>query len=139
MKKLLMIIVALALVACASHDKFQDSRALVESGNVEEGLARLEQQMKDDPKDEEIRNYYLRHKQLAVENYLRAAENALGAGQLDVAQDGYQRAARLDPANGRAQLGLQRIAMARKHRPLLAEADAALKAGNKEKATENVK
>jgi general secretion pathway protein D len=95
--------------------------------------------MKDNPKDEEVRNYYLRHKQLAVENYVRAGDNATVAGQLDAAQDAYQHAARLDPANGRARQGLQRIELARKTAPLLADANSALKSGDKERAASLVR
>ena len=49
---------------------------MIESGNEEQGLARLEQAMKDHPNDVEIRNYYLRHKAVAVQRYLQIGDNA---------------------------------------------------------------
>ena len=67
MKKLLvLILVALALAACATNENFRQARTEVEVGNEEAGLARLEQEMKANAQDVELRNYYMRHKEVAV-------------------------------------------------------------------------
>jgi general secretion pathway protein D len=138
MKK--MILVALLfLAACATHDKFRENRELIESGNVEEGLARLEEQVKQNPKDEELRNHFLRHRAVAVQNWLRTGDNALGAGQFDAADESYRRALRFDESNARAYQGIQVVEAARRHKTAVAEADAAIKAGNTAEATARLK
>ena len=87
MKKILaLILLALVVTACATHqEEFKKARIEVEQGKEEEGLARLEQAIKESPNDAELRNYYLRHRAVAVQNWLAMGENALGAGQFDVA------------------------------------------------------
>ena len=138
MKKILLITV-LFLTACATHDKFRENRELIETGSVEEGLARLEEQVKQNPKDEELRNHFLRHRAVAVQNWLRTGDNALGAGQFDAADESYRRALRFDESNARAYQGVQAVEAARRHRTALAEADAALKGGNSAEATARLK
>ena len=138
MKKIILVTV-LFLAACATHDKFRENRELIESGSIEEGLTRLEQQVKDNPKDEELRNYYLRQRAVAVQNWLRTGDNALGSGQFDGADESYRRALRFDENNARAYQGIQAVEAARRHRTVLADANAALKAGNTAEATGKLK
>ncbi|MGH8740134.1 MAG: hypothetical protein ACREUN_04440, partial [Burkholderiales bacterium] len=66
MKRLLLALLALALAACAAQETFKEARVLIEAGNEEAGLARLEQAIQADPKDVELRNYYERHRTVAV-------------------------------------------------------------------------
>jgi len=127
------------LAACATHDKFQENRAFIEAGNIEEGLTRIEQQVKENPNDVELRNYYLRHRTVAVQSWLGIGDNALLAGQFDVADENYRRALRFDESNARAYQGVQAVEAARRHKTALAEADAALKAGNTAEATARLK
>ena len=82
MKKILaLILLALVVTACATHqEEFKKARIEVEQGKEEEGLARLEQAIKESPNDAELRNYYLRHKAVAVQRYLDLGDNARAAG-----------------------------------------------------------
>jgi len=128
MKKI--ILIALLLAAACAHDKFRENRELIEAGNVDEGLTRIAEQVKQNPNDVELRNYYLRHRAVAVQNYLALGDNALGAGQLDAAAEAYRKALALDAENARAKAGMPAVEMARRHKAALAEAGAALKAGN---------
>ena len=66
MKRLILTVIAFALLGCA-HDQYKDARHEVEAGNEEEGLARMEQLLKENPKDTELRNYYQRHRAVAVQ------------------------------------------------------------------------
>jgi len=75
MKKIILIAFLLA-TACA-HDKFRDNRELIEAGNIDEGLTRIAEQVKQNPNDVELRNYYLRHRAVAVQNWLAAGENTV--------------------------------------------------------------
>jgi general secretion pathway protein D len=129
MKKLLLILGALALFGCA-HEALKPGQEMVEAGNEEQGLLRLEQAMKDHPNDAEIRNYYLRHKAVAVQRYLQIGDNARTSGNVDGAEAAYQRAQRFDPANANAQAGLDAVARERASAGLVKEADEALKRGD---------
>jgi general secretion pathway protein D len=130
MKKLTaLILVALALAACAAHENFRQARIEVETGNEEAGLARLEEEVKKNPRDAELRNYYLRHKDIAVQRYLALGENARAAGAMDRAMEAYERALRFDAENARAKAGLELVRKDREHRTLLADAEQAFKNG----------
>ena len=129
MKKLLLLLGVLALVGCA-HETLTHGQELIEAGNEEQGLAKLEQAMKDHPNDVEIRNYYLRHKAVAVQRYLQIGDNARSSGSIDAAEAAYQRAQRFDPANANAQAGLDAVARERASAGLVKEADEALKRGD---------
>jgi general secretion pathway protein D len=131
MKKLLaFLLLALVVAACATNEEFKRARIEVETGNEEAGLARLEQEMKAHPEDLELRNYYLRHKEVAVQRYLALGDNARAAGAPDRAQAAYERALRFDPQNARAQQGILLVRKDRETATALVDAVQALKAGN---------
>jgi Tfp pilus assembly protein PilF len=138
MKKIILL-AFIFLAACATHDKFRENREFIEAGNIEEGLTRLEQQVKEHPNDVELRNYFLRHRTVAVQSWISIGDNALGAGQFDVAEESYRRALRFEESNARAYQGVQAVDAARRHKAALAEADTALKAGNTAEATARLK
>jgi len=133
MKKLVLLLAALALFGCA-HETLQHGQDMIEAGNEEQGLAKLEQAMKDHPNDVEIRNYYLRHKAVAVQRYLQIGDNARSSGNIDAAEAAYQRAQRFDPANANAQAGLEAVARERASAGLVKQADEALKRGDNQAA-----
>ena len=139
MKKLSTILIAILLTACAAQEALKDGQRMVESGNEEQGLTRLEEAVKQNPNDTELRNYYLRHKAVAVQRYLQMGDNARASGQLEQAELFYQRAQRFDPENGNARAGLQQVARDRASRTLVAEAEADLKAGRTDPAYEKAK
>ena len=142
MKKILALIVLSILIgacATASKEEFRQARIEVEAGNEEVGLARLEEELKKNPKDTELRNYYLRHKQVAVERYLALGDNARSAGAYDRAEQAYARALKFDAENPRAQAGLQLIRKDREHRVLLDQAIGAMKGGDDKSAEARLK
>jgi general secretion pathway protein D len=138
MKKLILLL-AIALAGCATHDAFRDSRALIESGNEEEGLARVEQLVKENPRDVELRNYYLRHRSLAVQRALALGDQARAAGAFDRAEQEYQRALRFDAEDARAKQSLASLDGARQDHAALGEANAALKRGDSAAAYDKAK
>ena len=139
-KKLLaLILIALALAACATNENFRQARTEVEVGNEEAGLARLEQELKANPQDTELRNYYQRHKEVAVQRYIALGDNARSAGAMDRAMQSYERALRFDADNLRAKAGIEMVRKDREHRTLLADADQAFKAGQTAEAQGKLK
>ncbi|HUQ75545.1 MAG TPA: secretin N-terminal domain-containing protein [Burkholderiales bacterium] len=140
MKKILaLILLALVLTACATKEEFRQARIEVEAGNEEEGLARLEQALKANPQDTELRNYYQRHKAVAVQRYIELGDNARGAGAYERAEQAYGRALRFDPENQRAKVGIDLLRKDREHRALLNDAQVALKAGDEKGAEAKLK
>jgi len=136
MKKILaLVLLAIVLAACATHqEEFKQARIEVEQGKEEEGLARLEQALKENPNNTELRNYYLRHKAVAVQRYIDLGDNARSAGAYERAEEAYARALRMDPDNQRAQAGIEILKRDRQHRAVLNDARVALKAGNDNEA-----
>ena len=51
MKKILLILGALVLFGCAGQEALKHGQEMVEAGNEEQGLAKLEEAMKANPND----------------------------------------------------------------------------------------
>jgi general secretion pathway protein D len=136
MKKLLFVMAALILVGCAGQEALRQGQQMIESGNEEEGLARLEEAMKANPTDSEIRNYYQRRRTVAVQRYLQAGDNARAAGAFEQAEAAYQRALRFGPDNANARAGLEQVARDRASKDLVSQAETSLRAGRTDEALE---
>jgi general secretion pathway protein D len=132
--RLCVFLFSLAVFGCATNQSFIEGRSMVEAGNVEEGLARIEQEMQKDPGNAEIANYYKRQKAVAVQRYLAAADNARAAGALDQADVAYTQAQRFDPENARARDGLAALEKDRASAAKVADAGDAMKKGDSEAA-----
>lgn len=135
MTKLFSIFLAIALLAsCATQPSFIEGQSMIEAGNVEEGLARVEEQAKNEPDNVEIQNYYRMHKAVAVQRWLAAGENARRAGALDEAQSAYQLALRFDPENARAKKGMADLEKDRATAAKVREAMLAMSSGDTDSA-----
>jgi len=121
------LLASLVLAGCAGREVFDEGRRLVETGELEQGLARVEEAARLDPGNPEYRSYYIRQRDLAVYRALALAETARRAGLFDEARAAYQRVLELAPANPRARAGQEALAVERRHRALLQEAEALLK------------
>ncbi len=130
MKRLFLIITALALFGCAGHEQLRQGQEMVGAGNEEQGLARIEEAMKANPNDAEIRAYYLRPRAVAVQRYLQAGDNARSAGQLDAAEAAYTRAQRFDPENANAKAGMAAVAKDKASLSTVKEAEEAFRKGD---------
>ncbi len=138
-KKLCSFLVAAALAGCAYNETFVQGRALIESGNVEEGLRQVEQAAKEDPKNTEVRNYYLRQKALSVQRFLTQGDDARGAGLLEQADTAYKRALEFDPDNARAKAGIEGLQRDRRSIAMLTDAESAMKLGDFDRAEKKAK
>ena len=138
MKKLTILLLMLFLAACAA-EQLKEGQRMIETGNEEQGLAQLEEQMKKDPNNVELRNYYLRHRAVAVQRYLQHGDNARAAGQLDAAEAAFAKAQRFDPDNANAKDGLAAVARDRASLSLVKEAEEAFKKGDLDAALNKAK
>ncbi|MGH8706956.1 MAG: secretin N-terminal domain-containing protein, partial [Burkholderiales bacterium] len=121
------LLAALLLAGCAGREVFEDGQRLIEAGQVDQGLARVGEASRLDPRNPEYRSYYIRQRDLAVYRALALAETARRAGLYDEADTAYRRALALAPANSRAQAGLESLRIELRHRAVLQEAEALLK------------
>ena len=112
---------------------------MIEAGNEEQGLMRLEEALKHNPNDTELRNYYLRHRAVAVQRFLQAGDNARAAGQLDAAETAYQKAQRFDADNANVKAGLAAVARERASASVVREAEEAYKRGELDTALNKAK
>jgi general secretion pathway protein D len=119
-----------ALGACATLDEnFVRGRALVQAGQVEEGLQLVELASQAHPRNPEYRGYLLTQRAALGVRRTAQAEAALERGEFEVAQGAYRAALAADPGNTRAATGLAHLAQEREHRKLLAAAAEDLAAG----------
>ena len=148
LRRLLTALAALLLASCIAPGPgpggpgdraYQEGRTLIESGNPEQGLARVLDAIQLEPRNLEFRTYYYRRRDLAVQYYFTVGDQAREAGQFDMAEQSYRRAQALDPANARATESLQRLTADRRHRALLDEAAELLKQDNPDAAHTKVR
>lgn len=121
---------ALLLAACAGNPALEQSRRDFAAGDRVEALLRLEQAVKKDPENLELRSYYVRQRDQVVTEKLGVAEKAHGARKLDEAALLYRDVQKVDPENARARLGLEDVERARRRAERLGQARAALAAGD---------
>jgi general secretion pathway protein D len=138
MKRLAIVLGAAVLAGCAGNT-LEQSAALIGSGNEEQGLERLEKAVRANPNDVELRNYYLRHRAVAVQRYVQTGDNARAAGAIDAAEVAYQRAQRFDQDNANARAGLDAVAHERASQGLVREAEEAFKRGAADEAYEKAR
>jgi general secretion pathway protein D len=130
-----MIAALMMLSSCATTNQtFTAGQQQLAEGKIEEGLKTLQRAMEEEPRNQEIRSYYFRQRDAIINQFLFRAEEARLANDWTTAEAHYRRVLALDPANGRARAGLDRVALDRRHRTLLGEAEAAINARNFDEA-----
>jgi tetratricopeptide (TPR) repeat protein len=123
---------AAALAACASptQQSVDEGRQLISQGNLEEGLAKLEEVSREYPLDTRARNAYVTQREAIVQVYLREGDTLRTWGDLDAAEASYRRALKAAPGSASVQSALDVLARDRRHLALVREAEAALKQGD---------
>ncbi len=116
---------ALMLAGCASQQAYNDGKSLVAQGKIEEGLAKFQEALVQDPHDVQYRQAYLQTRERALSGFIEQADRLAATGDNDAARKLYQRALAIDPGNGKARAGLDRLDGDARQSVLLKEADAA--------------
>jgi general secretion pathway protein D len=119
------VLISLAMTGCAAQTTYLDAKNLIEKDQVEEGLAKLQQAIAQDPRNTEYRLTYLQTRDRAVSRYIRQADQAADAGDPIEAEKLYRQALATDPSSDRARDGLRALDAARRQAALLQEAKAA--------------
>lgn len=113
------------LTGCAAQRAYKEGKGLIEQGNVEEGLAKIEQASALDPANKEYRLAFYRSRDTVTFQILAQADVARDKGKWEEAEASYQRVLKVNPGNPRAQAGVDSIVAERRHQLLMREAEEA--------------
>ncbi len=121
--RLLLRLVAIALLAgltaCAGNKALEDSRQTFATSSPEAALLDLQEKVAADPRNLELRSYFVRQRDMLTVRQVAVADQARAAGRFDEAEAALAIARRYDPRHPRVSAGLEAIA-AQKRRNLLA-------------------
>ena len=125
----------LLLSACApGSDLVRSGQKLIEQGQSEAGLAQIDKALTLEPDNTEYRVLAVRQREALTRKYIKEADAARDAYQLDDAEASYQRALALDPANNRARTGIDAVALLRRQQQRVEQAELALAQGRRDDA-----
>ncbi|QDF95505.1 general secretion pathway protein GspD [Azoarcus sp. DD4] len=124
------LLLAVALSACATNSSLEQSRADFARGDRLTALLALEDAVKREPRNIELRSYYLRQRELVTAEQLALAEQARERGEYDLAEKRYHALRRVDPGDARVRAGLDAIAAEHRRQARLAEGEVALGRGD---------
>ena len=113
---------ALLTAGCASERLYREGVGLVDAGQYEEGLARLQEAAKESPRDLQYRTALQRQREAIVVGLGEQSEQARREGRMEDAESLVRRARSIDPASTRLPAIAERIA---RDRTLLVEMRAA--------------
>jgi general secretion pathway protein D len=126
----LALCVALALAGCAGNLVMERSQQEFATGDRRVALKHLEDAVRDNPRNAELKGYYYRQRDLLVVEDLAAAEKARADGRPEEAARLYTEVLQFDAQNPRARAGLEQITRDQRRDTRLKEAQAALAKGD---------
>ncbi len=118
------------LTACATQQEIRapenkavtDAKAMIADGRIKEGIAQLEQEVKAQPENVELRSYTAHQRDIQVAKLVFEADTLRQQANWDEAEADYRRVLIMDAQNQRATEGLRLLAVGRKHANMLAQA-----------------
>ncbi len=126
-KGLVLALIAVVLLSgCAAERLFGEGKELVDAGQYAAGFAKLEEAIKEDPKNPAYRIYLANRREAAINTLLARAELARSQAKTGEAESLYRQALALDARSQPAMIGQEKLAMDQRHRQLAAEVEAAL-------------
>ena len=138
--KRLTIAAVFLLAACATGQQMhREGLDLVDAGQFEEGLAKLDAAASAEPHNQRYRLDLLRARERSGDRIVRAADQLRFAGKHDDARELYQRALGLNANDPRAAAGVAAIETERRLATIVAQAQAAYKRGDADGAAERLR
>jgi len=98
-----------SLVACAGHTQWREGQQLIDRGQVEQGLSKLEEAVALNPGSGEFRRDLALARERALRTWTERAEASLAAGDADAARGLLQRVLQVSPGSDRARVLLASI------------------------------
>jgi general secretion pathway protein D len=127
------------LASCAGYQAHEEGRKLMMAGDVDRGLAKLEEAAKAAPGNSDYQRSYERERALVVSKHVSEGDIERAALQLDAAEANYRKALALEPGNARALAGLAAIEATRKQVDVVAEVRKQVEAGELGAAEEKLR
>jgi len=124
------LLLLLALAGCAADRLHKEGVALVQEGQDEAGLAKLEEAVKKDPGNGKFRADLINARSRMTEQRLRAAQKAQAAGRDDEALEQYRRAMAIDGHNELALAGMLAVERDKRHGEAVTKAQGLEKQGD---------
>jgi general secretion pathway protein D len=134
MRFLICLTIAVVLSGCAAQRSFREGQALIDQGRTEEGLVKLQEAIRNEPRNAEYRTTFLLARDRLTQDINEQGERALAAGRIEEALRHFQRVLMFDANNTRARSGLLGAERVRRHMTLLEEAKKAYAAKDAETA-----
>src|SRR5882672_480267 len=125
---LFMMIVWLA--ACTTAPAREEAIALFNQGRFEEGIAKLEQVVKENPENGRYRIDLVNARTNYLNRLIAAAGNERALGRIDAARVLYEKANAIDPTSERTRQGLEELRRDQRHAEIIRTARAAFDKGN---------
>ncbi|MCW5233104.1 general secretion pathway protein GspD [Verminephrobacter eiseniae] len=122
--RLLALTLVVLLTGCAGKQAFRQGNQLLAEGKVEQGLARLEEAVKLEPKNAEYRIALATRRTSVIQRLISSGEAARRQGHLTEAEKLYRQVQTLEPEHVMARQGLAALALERRHRLAVADAQA---------------
>ena len=110
------------LCGCAASKLHRDGLAEIDRGNYEAGVADLAQAVQHDPDNMMYKLDLAARREASIQKLVAEAEALRGSGRLDQAAATYRRVLAIEPANQRAERGIEGIESDRRHSAMVAEA-----------------
>lgn len=124
-----LLCLAALLGGCTVSYEISRGEAAIQRGDVADGLKRLKKTARDNPRHAGAQSAYYLNRDSALGDLNKKAEQARDSGDTKAALKDYQEILALDPANDRANLGLQDLAQREQHKAWMNEAGKAIEAG----------
>ncbi len=122
-KRMATLLLLAGLAGCAADQIHRDGLAAIDRGAYEEGVAKLEQAVKNEPSNLEFRLDLRARKEAAVQKLIADADNARAAGRAEDARVSYRRVLVIEPGNERARRGLEGVDANKRHAERVAKAE----------------
>jgi general secretion pathway protein D len=125
---LLLAVMIWLLSGCAMLT-YREGQNLLAEGQIEQGLAKLEEAVKLDPRNAEYRIELGNRRMSIISRLISAGELARREGRLNEAEKLYRQAQSLNSENAMARQGMNLLVQARRHQLAVTEAETLLKKG----------
>ena len=122
-RRMAILLLLTGLAACAADQIHREGLAAIDRGAYEEGVAKLEQAVKNEPGNLEFRLDLRARKEAAVQRLIADADNARAAGRAEDARVSYRRVLVIESGNERARRGLEGVEANKRHAERVARAE----------------
>jgi general secretion pathway protein D len=138
--KRILLLMLLALPAgCATDSALTEGLNLIDRGRMEDGIRRLEQGSKAHPDSYDLHAYYVRYRDLYVDQLLFEGDKARAIGRNEPALAAYERVLQFSPGNLRAKTGIDAVRADQRQRDAVKQAKALFEGDKHEQALEQLK